>query len=222
MTDDRVTRWPSPASPGNQRGANPDRGRLPADRPPTGSTPARPAAIPVRRATVNPARPPQASPLDAHTEELPVMTDEEFEAAQAAARRGPQGTSGTGDPEDGSEPGVALPAPDDRRAAAPDGRAPKRRSFLVGFAGALTAATVLIALITIGAQIFSSTHGKPGPGALDIAGQALLAVAAVLLQRKVDRRTGARRGWAVVGVFGVTAVCFGVFWWAWLWLFWPV
>ncbi|HEX3780437.1 MAG TPA: hypothetical protein VHX38_12270 [Pseudonocardiaceae bacterium] len=214
MTDDRVTRWSSPASPGNQAGAtDPDQGRLPGNRPPVGSGPARPAAIPVRRAAVNPARSPEPDPMDAHTTELPVMTDEEFEAAQAAAQRAK---------EERAAAALAAEQAAEDAAAAEAVRAPRRRSLLAGCTGALTAATVLIALIAILAQVLSSNHGEPGPGLVDVAGQTVIAVLVVLLQRVVDHRTGARRGWAAFGVLVATLASFGVFWWAWLWLFWSV
>jgi hypothetical protein len=67
-----------------------------------------------------------------------------------------------------------------------------------------------------------STFGKPGPGLLDVIGQAALAVLAILAQRGVDRRRGARRGWSALLVLVFASASFGVFWLAWLWLFWSV
>ena len=187
MTDDRLTQYH----------ANPT-DRIPPRRSPGG----RPAPIPVRRGQAKPARP-QFDPGDAHTEELPVMSDEEFEAIQAAATRRIR---------EEQEPVAAQPEP----------ARPRRRTFLGGSTGTLTAATVIIALVAIAAQVFSSTLGKPGPGLVDVVGQGLLGVFAILAQRGVDRRRGARRGWSAVFVLVFVVASFGVFWFAWLWLFWSV
>lgn len=192
MTDDRLTR--SHTEPTQ---------RLPTRRAPGGN---RPAPIPVRRGQLKPVRP-RFDPADAHTEELPVMSDEEFEAIQAAATRrakaGPE-----------PEPVAAQEEPAPAK--------PRRRSVLGGVTGTLTAATVIIALVAIAAQVFSSALGKPGPGLVDIGGQVLLAVLAFLAQRGVDRRRGAWRGVGAVLVVLSAAASFGVFWFAWLWLFWSV
>jgi hypothetical protein len=193
MTDDRVTHHTADATE-----------RIPARRSPGH----RPAAIPVRRGQAKRARE-QYGTADAHTEELPVMSDEEFEAVQAQAAR-----RAKAEPE--PEP-VASQAE-----AAPGPGKPRRRSLLGGITGTLTAATVIIALISIAAQILSSTFGKPGPGLADVIGQAVLGLAALLAQRGVDRRTGPRRGWSALLVLVFAATSFGVFWLAWLWLFWPV
>jgi hypothetical protein len=186
MTDDRLTHYQG----------NPT-DRIPQRRAPGG----RPAPIPVRRGQLKPARP-QFDPGDAHTEELPVMTDEEFEAIQEAATRRIR---------EEPEPVAAQEEPSKRR-----------RSFLGGITGTLTAATVIIALVAIAAQVLSNTLGKPGPGLLDVIGQSALALFAILAQRGVDRRRGARRGWSAVFVLAFAVASFGVFWFAWLWLFWQV
>jgi hypothetical protein len=81
---------------------------------------------------------------------------------------------------------------------------------------------VIIALVAIAAQVLSGVLGKPGPGLLDVVGQAVLALLAYLAQRGVDRRRGARRGWSSVLVLLFAGASFGVFWFAWLWLFWSV
>ncbi|HEX4220990.1 MAG TPA: hypothetical protein VHZ97_01365 [Pseudonocardiaceae bacterium] len=192
MTDDRLAR--SPAEPTE---------RIPARRSPS----RRPAPIPVRRGQAKPV-PQSYDPGDAHTEEMPVMSDEEFEAIQAAATRRVKGEP---------EPVAAQPEPEPTTPATP-----RRRTFLGGITGSLTAATVIIALIAIAAQVLSSTFGKPGPGIVDVVGQALLALFAIVAQRGVDRRRGARRGWSAVLVLVFAAASFGVFWLAWLWLFWSV
>jgi hypothetical protein len=193
MTDDRRTGYPSEATE-----------RLPARRAPE----KRPAPIPVRRGQAKPT-PQSYDPADAHTEEMPVMTDEEFEAIQAAATR--RAKEGPEEPEPvAAQPESEQPQPK------------RRRSLLGGLTGTLTAATVIIALIAIAAQVLSSTFGKPGPGLVDVIGQTVLAVLAILAQRGVDRRRGARRGWSSVLVLVFAAASFGVFWVAWLWLFWTV
>jgi hypothetical protein len=193
MTDDRRTGYPSEATE-----------RIPARRSPDN----RPAPIPVRRGQAKQSY----DPADAHTEEMPVMSDEEFEAVQAAATR--RAKEGPEEP----EPVAAQPEP-----AEPEQTKPKRRrTFLGGLTGTLTAATVIIALIAIAAQVLSSTFGKPGPGLVDVIGQAALAVGAILAQRVVDRRRGAKRGWSSVLVLVFAAASFGVFWLAWLWLFWTL
>jgi hypothetical protein len=197
MTDDRLTHYQSDTTE-----------RIPAKRVPLDAR--RPAPIPVRRGQAAPARKP-TDPADAHTEELPVMSDEEFEAIQAAATRRAKGEP---------EPVAAQPEPGSAAAERP--AKPRRRTFVGGVTGTLSAATVIIALIAIAAQALSGTFGKPGPGLLDVIGQAVLAVFAILAQRGVDRRGGARRGWSAVLVLIFAATSFGVFWIAWLWLFWPV
>lgn len=195
MTDDRLTQ--SDATE-----------RIPAKRSPVNS---RPPAIPVRRGQINPPRK-TVDPADAHTEELPVMSDEEFEAIQAAAVRRARGEP---EPEEVAAQSEPLPEPVQQAR-------PRRHTFLGGLTGVLTAATVIAALLAIAAQVFSSAFAKPGPGVLDVIGQGVLALLAILAQRGVDRRRGARRGWAAVFVLVLAAVSFGVFWVAWLWLFWSV
>lgn len=200
MTDDRLTRPQSEATD-----------RIPAKRSPAAGSPAtaRPPAIPVRRGQAAPPRK-ASDPADALTEELPVMSDEEFEAIQAEAVRRARGEP---DPEDVA----AQPEPE-----LLERPRPRRRTLVGGLTGVLTAATVIVALVAIGAQALSSVLGKPGPGLLDVIGQAVLAVLAVLAQRGVDRRRGARRGWSAVLVLVFAGASFGVFWVTWLWLFWPV
>ncbi|HEY4452856.1 MAG TPA: hypothetical protein VGN81_00980 [Pseudonocardiaceae bacterium] len=190
MTDDRLTRYQSEPTD-----------RIPTRRAPGGD---RPAPIPVRRGQLKPVRQ-QFDPGDAHTEELPVMSDEEFEAIQEAATRRIREQPEPVATQEESVPGK-----------------PRRRTFLGGITGTLTAATVIIALVAVAAQVFSSALGKPGPGLLDVAGQAVLALLAVLAQRGVDRRRGARRGWFALLVLLFAGASFGVFWFAWLWLFWSV
>jgi hypothetical protein len=182
--------------------------RIPARRSRTNS---RPPAIPVRRGQAGPVRRTD-DPADALTEELPVMSDEEFEAIQAAAVRRARGEP---EPDEAQEP-TGQPE------AAPERAKPRRRSLLGGLTGALTAATVIVALLAIAAQVFSSLLAKPGPGLVDVIGQAALGLAAILAQRGVDRRRGARRGASAVLVLLFAAASFGVFWVAWLWLFWRV
>ena len=196
MTDVRLTQYQSDATD-----------RIPPRRAPGG----RPAPIPVRRGQVKPA-PQQFDPADAHTEELPVMSDEEFEAIQAAATR-----RVTGEPE--PQPVAAQEQPASAQSAP---TTPRRRTLIGGGTGTLTAATVIIALVTIAAQVLSSTIGKPGPGLLDVISQAVLALFAILAQRGVDRRRGARRGWSALLVLVFALASFGVFWFGWLWLFWSV
>lgn len=199
MTDDRLTQ--SEATE-----------RIPARRLPERPPPAqaRPPAIPVRRGQ-NPARKAD-DPADALTEELPVMSDEEFEAIQAAAVR-----RARGEPEPAEAQDLAG-----QPESAPGQQKPRRRSLLGGLTGVLTAATVIVALLAIAAQVFSSVFGKPGPGLVDVLGQAALGLAAILAQRGVDRRRGARRGASALLVLVFAATSFGVFWIAWLWLFWKV
>lgn len=196
MTDDRITGYSSGATD-----------RIPARRSPS----PRPPAIPVRRGQIKPPPRPQFDPADAHTEELPLMSDEEFEAVQAAAVRRARG-------EPDPEPVAAQPETEPEPAKRTK---PRRRTFIGGVTGSLTAATVIIALIAIAAQVLSTAIGKPGPGILDLVGQVVLAVFAVFAQRGVDRRRGARRGWPAVFVLLFAGTSFGVFWLAWLWLFWP-
>ena len=195
MTDDRLTSYHAESTD-----------RIPTRRAP-GSK--RPAPIPVRRGQVKPVRE-QFDPADAHTEELPVMSDEEFEAIQAAAIRRAKG----------------LPEPEPETVViqeeSPTSAKPRRRTFLGGITGTLTAAAVIVALVVIAAQVFSSVLGKPGPGLLDVGGQVVLALCAFLAQRGVDRRRGARRGVSAVFVLIFAGASFGVFWLAWLWLFWSV
>ena len=203
MTDDRLTQ--SDATE-----------RIPARRSSVPRPPAqdRPPAIPVRRGQAGPARR-ATDPADALTEELPVMSDEEFEAIQEAAVRRARGEP---DPEDDQ----ALAEHQETAPEPAEQATPRRRSFIGGLTGVLTAATVIVALLAIAAQVLSSLFAKPGPGLVDVIGQAALGLAAILAQRGVDRRRGARRGWSAVLVLVFAAGSFGVFWVAWLWMFWSV
>ena len=215
MTDDRLTQ--SEATERIPARRSPAQGSQ-VQRPPVQSpsvqgppVPDRPSAIPVRRGQANPARG-AGDPADARTEELPVMSDEEFEAIQAAAVR-----RARGEPEPDEAEDLAGQAESERAEQQKPGR-----SLLGGLTGVLTAATVIVALLAIAAQVFSSAFAKPGPGLVDVLGQAALGLAAILAQRGVDRRRGARRGWSAVLVLVFAGTSFGVFWLAWLWLFWSV
>jgi hypothetical protein len=203
MTDDRLTEHQSGATD-----------RIPARRSPT----PRPPAVPVRRGQTKPPPRPRFDPADAHTEELPVMSDEEFEEVQAAAIRRARGEP---DPEPvAAQPETQSETQQETEPEPAKPGKPRRRTFLGGVTGSLTAATVIIALIAIAAQVLSSTIGKPGPGLVDLIGQVVLALFAILAQRGVDRRGGARRGWSAVFVLLFAGASFGAFWLAWLWLFW--
>lgn len=101
-------------------------------------------------------------------------------------------------------------------------RVPRRGSLLGGITGLLTAALVLLALVMVAAEVFSSLRSWPGPGVLDVSTHVVGAVLAVLLQRQVDHRVGRARRLAAIGVLLVAALIGVLLWWGWLWLFWPV
>lgn len=124
-------------------------------------------------------------------------------------------------PGEGREPGVwRQPANQPPRTArlavgaAPD--AARAGGFLFrtvrGFTGAVAAGLVVLTLVIIGAQVYSSQQDTPGPGAEMVAGNVVAAVAAVLCQRLADRWRGAR---AVVGVLGVLVLAAAALWLTW-------
>jgi hypothetical protein len=82
-----------------------------------------------------------------------------------------------------------------------------------GCAGVLTAGLVLLGVVLLGAWGAALLAGTPGPGASMLLGHLVAVLAAVGLQRLVDRR-GDRLGVAAAfGVFVLVAAVIGVFWW---------
>jgi hypothetical protein len=93
-------------------------------------------------------------------------------------------------------------------------RGPGRRGIrlLRGFSGVLAGGLVALAVALLAAGIVAQQHAVSGPGALSIAGHAIAAVVAVLVQRRADRATGVAGAGAALGVVALTAVVLGAQW----------
>lgn len=89
-----------------------------------------------------------------------------------------------------------------------------RRSVLRGASGALAACLVILLLVVLASQIFFQLQGSPGLGWLAVAGHALAAAVAVLLQRFADRRGGAISALASLAVLLDAAATFWFYWWS--------
>jgi hypothetical protein len=85
---------------------------------------------------------------------------------------------------------------------------------LAWLAGILTGGLCVLALVMIGAQVYSAAHDMPGPGVLTLSAHAAAAAAAVVLQRFVDRRTGRVRWSAAAGVGLITGLLLWFFWYS--------
>lgn len=84
---------------------------------------------------------------------------------------------------------------------------------LRGFAGALTAGLGVLWVVLAGAWVAAVAAGTPGPGAAVLLGHLVAVLAAVLLQRLVDRQRGAL-GWsAACGVLLIVVAVVVAFWW---------
>jgi hypothetical protein len=89
---------------------------------------------------------------------------------------------------------------------------PRAIRLLRGFSGVLTGGLVALAAVLLVAGIVAQQRLVPGPGAVSIGGHAVAAVAAVVLQRRADRKPGpAAAGWALA-VVAITAVVLVVQW----------
>jgi hypothetical protein len=91
---------------------------------------------------------------------------------------------------------------------------PPRQTPLTWLVGVLTGGLCVLALVMIGAQVYSSVHDMPGPGALTLTAHALAAALAVLLQRFVDRRTGPVRWCCAAGILVLTGLLLWFFWYS--------
>jgi hypothetical protein len=94
-------------------------------------------------------------------------------------------------------------------------RGPYRRGIrlLRGFSGVLAGGLVALSVTLLVAGIVGQQRDVPGPGVIAIAGHAVAAVVAVLMQRRADRAAGsARAAGAALGVVALTAVVLGAQW----------
>jgi hypothetical protein len=82
------------------------------------------------------------------------------------------------------------------------------------FSGALCAGLVVLAVALVGAWLVAVLSSDPGPRGALVAGHAVAAVAAVALQRVVDRRADPIGWLAAGGVLVVTVLVGMLFWWA--------
>jgi hypothetical protein len=93
-------------------------------------------------------------------------------------------------------------------------KANRRRSVLRGASGAVAACLVILFLVVLASQIFFQLQGYPGFGWGAVAGHALAAAIAVVLQRVADRRTGGVSALASLAVLVDAAVTLWLFWWS--------
>jgi hypothetical protein len=84
--------------------------------------------------------------------------------------------------------------------------------LLRGFSGVLAGGLVTLAVVLLVAGVVAQQRGVPGPGVPAIAGHAVAAVVAVLVQRRADRMPGAPAAGAALGVMALTVVVLAVQW----------
>ncbi|QUQ69031.1 hypothetical protein [Kutzneria sp. CA-103260] len=96
----------------------------------------------------------------------------------------------------------------------PEPRTTPRRSVLRGASGAVAACVVILLLAVLASQIFFQLQGYPGLGWPAVAGHAVAAVIAVLLQRAADRRAGVVSALACLAVLLDAAATLWLFWWS--------
>lgn len=105
---------------------------------------------------------------------------------------------------------LGMPAP-----AGTEGDRPRRtRSRLSALAGVLTVVLVLLALIVVGAQVFSLTRGAPGPGVVDVTVHLAVGLGSVALYRLISTRRGGTRLFAALLLLVAAAAVLWFFWWA--------
>lgn len=93
------------------------------------------------------------------------------------------------------------------------GRPPGRLLRLLrGLSGSLTAGLCVLALVVVGAQVVGGRWDFPGPGAESVTVHVLGAVAALVVQWFVDRRSGPI---APAGAALVTVIVGAVLWTQW-------
>jgi predicted permease len=88
----------------------------------------------------------------------------------------------------------------------------KAGARLRGFTGVLAGGLVVLVLALLAAWAVAERVGTPGPGLNTLVWHGAAAVAAVLAQRRADRRRGAPGVWAAVAVLVITAVLLTVQW----------
>jgi anti-sigma-K factor RskA len=93
-------------------------------------------------------------------------------------------------------------------------RPPRRSGFWRELSGALAAGVVVLAVVVLALQVVSLTRDVPGMGVWVLVGHVAGAVAAVVLQRQVDRRDGRASLLAGLGLGVVVAAVLVLFWWA--------
>jgi hypothetical protein len=84
--------------------------------------------------------------------------------------------------------------------------------LLSGVSGVLTGGLVALAVVLLVAGIVAQQRAMPGPGVLAIAGHAVAAVVAVLVQRRADRMPGVAAAGAALAVVVLTAVVLAAQW----------
>ncbi|HEX7661397.1 MAG TPA: hypothetical protein VF444_18135 [Pseudonocardiaceae bacterium] len=135
---------------------------------------------------------------------LPTAEIPRVEATSPIAHSGPTTSPAT------------APGPDSTPSADIGPVAPHRArpGLLAGLTGLLTAGLVVLAVVVICAQVYSGTHGMPGPGAVTLCAHAGAALLAVPLQLSADRRPGARRWLCCTAILLITAAVLWFFWYA--------
>lgn len=86
------------------------------------------------------------------------------------------------------------------------------RRWLCGLSGLLAGGLVVLVLALVVAWAVAVGVGAPGPGAGTLVWHGVGAVAAVLVQRQADRRSGAAALLAALAVVAITAVVLAVQW----------
>jgi hypothetical protein len=93
-------------------------------------------------------------------------------------------------------------------------RRPENRGIrlLRGISGVLAGGLVALSVTLLVAGIVAQQREVPGPGVAAIGGHVVVAVVAVLVQRRADRAAGLAAAGAALGVVALTAVVLGAQW----------
>jgi hypothetical protein len=136
---------------------------------------------------------------DGKTEELPKGSSAESKTVNFAEPR----------------PGETVAFPVDGRAAVGDqpSAAPKS-GFWRELCGALAAGVVILAAVVLVLEVISWTRGLPGLGVVVLIGHLVGAVLAVVIQRRLDRRTGRPALLAGLALGAVVVGMLVLFWWS--------
>jgi hypothetical protein len=139
---------------------------------------------------------------DGETEELPKGSPAESKTVNFAAPRAGET--------------VALPV-DGRAAAGHQPSAPvavPRSGFWRELCGALAAGVVMLAAVVLVLEVLSWTRGLPGLGVVVLIGHLVGAALAVVIQHRLDRRTGRQALFAGLALGAVVVGMLVLFWWS--------